>query len=307
MKISGITAEDHDEVARLLHHSLVSWYQKNLGQGERFGFNHEPFLLYPRVYEMLDPGECLAARDESSGAILGVCFVHPRETHYAVGIVASDPDTNQRGVAKALMQKVIDKATAEGKPVRLVSSLFNLDSFSLYTRMGFVPRTVFQDMQIQIPESGLAVAAPEGVERVRLAHKDEAVRLADFEREWQGIRREKDLRYILQNTQDWEVWVMESERGEVEGFIASSLDPSFSMLGPGVAGTESAAAALLWKALDNLRGQSFVFLIPSARSGLVKTLYSWGCRNVELHVAQCYGDSPEGSGISFPSFLPESA
>ena len=35
----------------------------------------------------------------------------------------------------------------------------NLDSFTLYNRCGFVPRQVFQDMYIEIPEGGLGVGA----------------------------------------------------------------------------------------------------------------------------------------------------
>jgi len=136
---------------------LVHWYESRLGQGARFGDRHEPFLLFPEVYEALDPGECVTARNED-GEILGVCFSHERETHISIGIVATSPDAGGRGLAK-MMQRVLEKAQRLGKPARLVSSLMNLDSFSLYTRLGFVPGTIFQDLLITVPETGMAAAA----------------------------------------------------------------------------------------------------------------------------------------------------
>lgn len=302
-----LAAADHEAVARLLHRALVHWYESRLGQGARFGDSHEPFLLFPEVYEALDPGECVTARTES-GEIVGVCFSHERETHVSVGIVATSPDAGGRGIAKKMMSLVLEKARALGKPARLVSSLLNLDSFSLYTRLGFVPRTIFQDMLISVPESGMEAPAPKGADRVREARPDEAVRIADFEQSQQGIRREKDFAFFLRNeVGSWRVLVSEREDGALNGFLAMSTHASFTMIGPGVAADEEAATALLWRALDELRGKTLVFLVPCAAAGLVRTVYSWGARNVELHVAQSTAPVASACGIVFPTFMPESA
>lgn len=304
--LSTLLPSDAEAAARLIHRSLVDWYQSRLGQGARFGDSHEPFLQFPQVYEALDPGEGLAARDEQTNSLLGVCFTHERETHVAIGIVATSPEAAGRGVARKLMEATLEKARQLGKPARLVSSLLNLDSFSLYTRMGFVPGTIFQDMLVKVPESGMTAPAPVGVERVREARPDEAARLADFEHRLQGVRREKDYAFFLRNeTGSWKMLVLEDENGKLKGFITLGL--SFGMMGPGVAADEASAAALLWKGLDAMRGSSPVFLVPCAASGLVKTLYGWGARNVELHVAQSTAPGPAPQGITFPTFLPESA
>lgn len=306
--LSTITEEDFSAVATLLHASLVNWYESKLRQGYRFGESAEPFVLFPEVYEALDPGEAIAARDKESGEIIGVCFVHPRETHDAVGIVATAPQAGARGVARAMMEEALRRAEVRGKPVRLVSSLLNLDSFSLYTKLGFVPRTIFQDLMFTVPAEGLTVAAPQGVDKVRVAGRDEAGRLADFEASQQGIRREKDYRFFLQNeVGDWKVLVSEDAGGAINGVLVVSLNAAMPMLGPGVASNETSALSLLWVALSELKGKTYVVLAPAAAAGLIKTLYGWGARNIELHVAQAYGDTPEGKGIVFPSFLPESA
>lgn len=311
--LDTLTTADTEATAKLLHESLVNWYESRLRQGSRFGDQPDPFRLFPEVYEALDPGEAVAARDMGSGELIGVCFAHERETHVAVGIVATAPSAAGRGVARAMMQEVLNRARALGKPVRLVSSLLNLDSFSLYTRLGFVPGAVFQDLFLTVPEAGMnALApAPAGAERVRTARADEAGRLADFEQSLQGIRREKDWHFFLnQPVGSWQVLVLETEDGSaLSGVLGMSTHASFTMLGPGVAEDEAAAAALLWRGLDTLRGRGLVFLVPAVASGLVATCYGWGARNVELHVAQATATIPGvvPRGLVFPTFLPETA
>lgn len=302
-----LTAADREPIARLLHGALVHWYESRLGQGKRFGDIHDPFTLFPDVYEALDPGECVTART-AGGEIVGVCFSHERETHVAVGIVATSPEASGRGLAKSMMLLVLEKARRLGKPARLVSSLLNLDSFSLYTRLGFVPGAIFQDMLISVPETGLPAAAPTGLEQVRDAVWADVPRLADFEQSQQGIRREKDFAFFLRNEVGaWRVLVSEAADGSVNGFLGMSTHPSCTMIGHGVAAEEETALRLLWKALDGLRGKTLVFLVPCAASQLVRSAYAWGARNVELHVAQSTAPVSGAKGIVFPTFLPESA
>lgn len=302
-----LTAADREPIARLLHRALVHWYESRLGQGARFGDRHEPFTLFPDVYESLDPGECVTARTDS-GEIVGVCFSHERETHVSVGIVATSPDAGGRGIAKKMMSLVLEKAKRLGKPARLVSSLLNLDSFSLYTRLGFVPGAIFQDLLITVPDTGLTAAAPAGTESVREAILADAQRIADFELSQQGIRREKDFAFFVRNgVGAWRLLISEAADGSVNGFLGMSTHPSCTMIGPGVAADEETAAALLWSALDGLRGKTLVFLVPCAAAGLVHTAYSWGSRNVELHVAQSTAPVVSAKGIVFPTFMPETA
>lgn len=302
-----LSAADHEPIARLLHHALVHWYESRLGQGAKFGDSHEPFLLFPAVYEALDPGQCVTARTDN-GEIVGVCFSHERETHIAIGIVATAPAASGRGIARKMMTTVLAKAHRLGKPARLVSSLLNLDSFSLYTRLGFIPGAMFQDLLITVPETGLAAAPPSGVAHVRQATLADVPHIADFEQAQQGIRREPDYAFFLRNEVGaWRVLVSESEDGAVNGFLAMSTHPSFTMIGPGLAATEETAIALLWQALDGLRGKTLVFLAPCTATALVRTAYSWGARNVELHVAQSTAPVATARGIVFPTFMPETA
>jgi GNAT superfamily N-acetyltransferase len=308
LQFGPLSSADHEAVAGLLHRSLVQWYESRLGQGSRFGDSPAPFLLFPQVYEALDPGEAITVRDDETQAILGICFTHERETHLSIGIVATSPEAAGRGIARQMIQAALDKAQRLGKPARLVSSLLNLDSFSLYTRLGFIPGAIFQDVLFNVPETGLTIPAPEGHERVRLAKAEDAIRIAGFEFATQGIRREKDFHFFLRNNVgDWRVFVQEDAEGNLTGYMVVSTHPSCSMIGPGSVTDEDASTALIWQALETLRGRSTVILVPCLATRLVKTLYRWGGRNVELHVAQSTAAPLKTTGLAFPTFLPESA
>src|SRR5947209_5006633 len=133
--------------------SVREWYAAH-GKPGRFPGGAESALLFPQVYEALDPGCCVVAEDAASGRLAGACFYHPRELHVSLGILSVHPDHFGRGVAKALLPFGCDFADRQGKPLRLVSSAMNLDSFSLYTRHGFVPRAVYHTMSWSVPEGG---------------------------------------------------------------------------------------------------------------------------------------------------------
>jgi GNAT superfamily N-acetyltransferase len=285
----------------------VTWYEKHLRQGDRFGTDFGPFRLFPELYARLDPGECLAAFDPAD-ALKGLCFVHPRPTHISVGIVATAPEASGLGIARSLMQSVVERASRESKPLRLVSSLLNIDSFSLYSRLGFVPHTIYQDILFTVPAQGISCSPPAGARHIRAARKSDLSAVVELEFELQRIRRMQDYHFLFESHVGiWKVWISEEPSGTINGVLVSSEHPDWSMLGPGVARNPDIAAGLLWRALDSRRAQSSVVLVPSAESELVRTLYQWGGRNIELHVAQSLPATNHGQGIAFPTFLPESA
>ena len=300
---TSLAATEHEAVAELLHRSLAGWYEARLGQGSRFGDRAEPFRLIPEVYAVLDPGEAIAAREANGGTLLGVCFVHPRPTHVSVGLVAVAPEAQGRGVARGLLTRALARADELRVSARLVSSLLNLDSYSLYTRHGFVPEEVYQDVLITVPAGGLGLspAARSRVAsvRVRLAGLTEAGRIAAYEHARRGIHRPADHALFLANRVGaWRVWVAEDAAGALTGYLVASVHPHHRAVGPGAVDDETTAEALLLTALDGYRGGSALVLVPAAASRLVACLYALGGRNVELHVAQVrpVPDGPQTTG-----------
>ncbi|MDP6722833.1 MAG: GNAT family N-acetyltransferase, partial [Pirellulaceae bacterium] len=258
------------------------------------------------VYERIDPGEGIVAVDDQSRKIIGSCFVHPRETHISLGIMNAHPDHFGRGVARAILVSIIDRARTADKPVRLVSSCFNLDSYSLYTRSGFVPFETFQDMFVEVPEGGLPHGPPNDL-AVRSATVADVDEMASLERRISGISRISDYRYFIRNDDNlWRVSIVESSRG-IDGFLVSCGSNALNMIGPGVASTQDQAAALFYDQLSHQQGRCPVLLVPVSCGDLVRQLYDWGARNCEMHVAQSYGSAQNPAGVVMPTFLPESA
>ncbi len=305
MRLRPLLSQDWDALAVLIHASLSEWYRTRLNS-ERFGPDASPLRVIPELYEALDPGCCLVAEDPETGRLAASVFYHPRETHWSIGIVNSHPDFAGRGVAKLVMRAVIDLAKAAGKPVRLVSSAMNLDSFSLYTRLGFVPRMTFQDLKFAVPADGLP-PPPAHALTLRPATMEDAPRVADLELKLNGIRREKDYRHFIENAQDcWRLWLAERADGSLAGFLAAVVHPCSQMVGPGVMEDETAGAALLHAILNaDFRGKSVVCLVPVHCAELVRQSYAWGARNVELHLASVLGHAPPMTGVTFPTFMPE--
>jgi GNAT superfamily N-acetyltransferase len=305
-RIRTMTAADRDAVAELIYVSTNFWYQTH-ARPPIFTGPPEVTAVFFDVYESLDPGCGLVAEDAATRRLAGSCFYHPRETHVSLGIMNVHPNVAGQGVARAMLTRIIEIAEAAGKPVRLVSSAFNLDSYSLYTRAGFVPRRAYQDMLIDVPAEGFA-RRPAGYDRLRDARKEEAGALADLECAVAHIRREKDYHYFLDNVDGyWHVAVAEDAAGELAGTLVSFRSPHASTLGPGVARDEATAAALIARQLDRHRGRTVLLLVPVECAALVRQLYGWGARNCELHFAQIRGAFVAFGGVVMPTFLPESA
>ncbi len=294
---------DWDEVAKLIYDSTNGWYRSNRGI-DIFVNGPSSTRLFCEVYESLDPGCCRIARANGTGAIVGSCFYHPRETHVGLGIMNVHPDAFGMGVARSLLESVCEVADGEGKPIRLVSSAMNLDSFSLYSRAGFVPRQVYQDMVLTIPAEGFSTVNDLGA-NIRDAEIGDVEAMGDLEDRVSHLRRTKDYRFFIENANGcWHVSVLEIE-SRIVGWIASIDHPGSRMLGPCVAESERVAIALLHRELEYRRGGTYLFLVPTEATELAKAAYRLGARNCELHLGQVRGAFEQVEGVAMPTFMPE--
>ncbi|MDB6135888.1 MAG: Acetyltransferase [Verrucomicrobiales bacterium] len=310
--LGRLRLDQHEEAAAVIHRSLVEYYGRNLNQSGRFGDDWRPFMIMPELYEALDPG-CAITACGVDDRLLGVCFYHPRETHVSLGIVATDPLSGGRGVARAMVAEALRLADGGGLPARLVSSALNLDSFSLYTRLGFVPGQVFQDMQF--PPDRLPPLSDSS--SVRPATSADVTAMADLEFSLTGIRREKDYAFFLRDPENgWNTLVSESPEGALRGFLCGVRSGGTRMIGPGVTAGGEAAWNLITAQLHLHPDTRPVFLVPVKCADLVARLYAAGARNVELHLAQTRALPNSSSGaaafplspdaVVIPTFLPES-
>jgi GNAT superfamily N-acetyltransferase len=304
-RLRAMEEPDRAEVAELICASMNVWDSLHGRAPGAFKGGPAQTALFADVYERLDPGHCVVAEHESTRRLLGSCFYRARETHVSLGIMNVHPNHYGKGVAKAMLDHIVDFQERQGLPLRLVSSLVNLDSFSLYTKSGFVPRLVYQDVVLEVPEGGVDVR-PEGSDHVRDATLEDIEGMAELELDVSGIARRKDYRFFVENEDgNWSISVCEGPGGRIDGFLASIGHPLFLEFGPGVARDERAGAALLVDHLNRYRGRWAYFLIPADSTELVRLAYRLGGRNTEIHAAQVRGAWQPFRGVSFPTFLPE--
>ena len=296
MEVRSLRNDEWDHLARLIFHSTNDWYQKNLNR-QCFG-GDDPLVcrIFPEVYEALDPGCCLVA--EVDGTLAGSCFYHPRETHVSLGIMNADPGFVGRGVARTLLQEIINRSGDQ--PIRLVSSALNIDSYSLYTRAGFQPLAIYQDMIVPTE-----VELPPISSRIRTATLSDLPSILALEDQVSGISREKDWRYFLNDdSSTWRGFVFETD-GKITGFLFSVNHPGSRMLGPGVMRSHAAAFELIVAQLATFEGETPLFLVPASETALIQSLYKVGARNCEIHLSQVLGDAQDPKGITMPTFMPE--
>ncbi|MEM7014758.1 MAG: GNAT family N-acetyltransferase [Verrucomicrobiota bacterium] len=300
--LRSMRPDEFDQVASLIHASTNTWYESH-GLGRIFNGPPSDCRVFCEVYEDLDPGNCIIAEDQETGQLLGSCFFHPRETHCTLGIMNAHPDAAGKGVAKALLDRMIEMAQGRGQPLRLVSSCLNLDSFSLYSRRGFAPYAVFQDMMLQVPEDGIPAAESDNI---RDATPDDVPAIDALEREIWGTSRAKDWAYFIDNVRgNWHVSVSAAADGQLNGVLASIYHPGSNLVGPGVAKDAKVAEQLFVAELNQHRGRTPVFLVPADNRDLVAAMYRHGARNCEMHIAQSNGEFPTINGVLMPTFMPE--
>ena len=303
--IRPMTSADRSAVAELICHSTNAWYTAH-ARPPIFPSADAAAVIFD-VYLILDPGHGLLAVDPQTQAIVGSCFVHPRPTHLSLGIMNVHPDHCGKGVARELLSHITDIADAARLPTRLVSSALNLDSFSLYTRAGFVPRQAYQDMLITVPAEGVRALVDSG-HRLRPAVATDVTHLAALELELLGISRQQDFSYFMNNQPAiWQMTVAENSAGQLDGYMVSCSHPGNPMVGPCAARTQPIASALLGHQLNLHPGKTMVYLVPVDATELVAFSYSLGARNCEVHFSQCRGPWTAPRGILMPTFLPESA
>ena len=100
---------------------------------------------------------CVVA--ESGGQILGSNCLDERSAIAGVGPITIDPEVQNKGVGRALMEAVLARSAERGfKGTRLLQAAFHNRSLSLYTKLGFDTREPISAMQgpaIKTRDSGL--------------------------------------------------------------------------------------------------------------------------------------------------------
>jgi ribosomal protein S18 acetylase RimI-like enzyme len=98
---------------------------------------------------------------EEGSRIVGSNFADHRSSIAGIGPISIDPDAQNQGIGRKLMQAAIDHFTAANVPgIRLVQAAYHNRSLSLYTRLGFQtrePLSVIQGPVLNVKFAGYDV------------------------------------------------------------------------------------------------------------------------------------------------------
>jgi predicted N-acetyltransferase YhbS len=137
-------ATDSAECGRIIHAAFNNIADKH-------GFPH-PFpspevAIGLATMRLTHPGFYGVVAEEA-GSIVGSVFVYLRSPVAGISPITVDPAAQSRRIGRTLMQAVMDRATAQGKPsIRLVQAAYNNGSLCLYTTLGFQAKAPLSVMQ----------------------------------------------------------------------------------------------------------------------------------------------------------------
>jgi GNAT superfamily N-acetyltransferase len=225
---------------------------------------------------------CVVA--ESEGRLAGSNCLDERSTIAGVGPITINPQIQNRGIGKKLMQAVLDRAVDRRLAgVRLVQAAFHNRSLSLYTRLGFDVREPLSCMQGRTLERSVPGCT------VRGAQAGDVAACNSISRQVHGFDRGQEL---IEAVDQGTALVVE-RHGRISGY-ASSL----AFFGHATAETNLDLQALIASA-DSFGGSGI--LVPSRNSALFRWCLKNGLRVVQPMTLMALGLYNEPAGAWLPS------
>ena len=224
---------------------------------------------------------------EVDGKIVGSNFLDERDPIPGVGPITVDPEGQNSGVGRRLMEAVLERGK-DAPGIRLVQDGFHMRSLSLYTSLGFDVTASCVVMK------GMPRGEPiEGVE-VRPLTEDDLDECEALCKKVHGFTRTGALRDSLRAFAPYAA----VRDGKIVAY-ASVL--TFWPMAYGVAETGEDMAALLLGAAADL-GEEIALLVP-LQSGLFRWCLEQGIRGVKPMNVMARGKYQEPRGAWFPSVL----
>lgn len=227
---------------------------------------------------------CVVA--ESGGQILGSNCLDERTAIAGVGPITIDPNGQNQGVGRTLMEAVLDRA-AERRfaGVRLVQAAFHNRSLSLYTKLGFDAREPLSAMQ------GPAIKRMPPGYSVRKASNSDVSQCNSLCFRVHGFDRAGEL---LDGIEQGTAVVAEHD-GRVVAYAAA-----LGFFGHAVAESNADLQALIASA-DAFLGPGI--LVPTRNARLFRWCLEQGLRVVEPMTLMTLGLYNEPAGAYLPSIL----
>jgi GNAT superfamily N-acetyltransferase len=227
---------------------------------------------------------CVVA--ESDGQILGSNCLDERSAIAGVGPITIDPEIQNKGAGRALMEAVLARSAERGfKGTRLLQAAFHNRSLSLYTKLGFDTREPISAMQgppIKRPTPGYSVRPArisdlEECNRLcgRVHGHDRGGELRDAIEQGTAVVAERDSRIVVYATL---IGFFGHMVGESNSDVQALIANTDAFLGPGI-------------------------LVPTRNAGLFRWCLENGLRVVQPMTLMTAGFYKEPAGAYLPSIL----
>jgi GNAT superfamily N-acetyltransferase len=227
---------------------------------------------------------CVVA--ESDGQILGSNCLDERSVIAGVGPITIDPEIQNKGVGRALMEAVLNRSAERRFPgARLLQAAFHNRSLSLYTKLGFHTREPISTMQgppIKTATTGYSVRP------ALMSDVDECNRLC---RRVHGHDRGGELRDAIEQGT-----AQVAERASRIAAYSTGIGFFGHTVGEGNADVQ----ALITNA-DSFAGPGI--LVPTRNAALFRWCLDNGLRVVQPMTLMTMGLYNEPSGAYLPSIL----
>lgn len=239
--------------------------------------------LHARLFSA--PGSyCVVA--EADGRVVGSNALDERSVIRGVGPITVDPQVQNRGAGRKLMQAVMDRAIAgNAAGIRLVQAAFHNRSLSLYTSLGFDVREPLSCVQGRTRDRSLPGCTVRPAEPTDL----EACNL--LSRRVHGFDRSAELTQAIEH----KTAIVVERGGRITGY-ASSL----AFFGHATAETNLDLQALIASA-ESFAGPGI--LVPARSSALFHWCLAQGLRVVQPMTLMSVGLYNEPAGAWLPSVL----
>ncbi len=227
---------------------------------------------------------CVVA--EAGGQLLGSNCLDERSTIAGVGPITIDPEVQNKGVGRVLMESVLARSTERGcQGTRLLQAAFHNRSLSLYTKLGFDTREPISTMQgppIKAATPGYNIR-PAGMADMRDCDRlcqrvhghDRSGELRDAIAQGTAVVAEREGRIVAYATLIGFFGHMVGERNDDVQALIADAD---AFLGPGL-------------------------LVPTRNAGLFRWCLENGLRVVQPMTLMTTGFYQQPAGAYLPSIL----
>lgn len=247
-----------------------------------------------RGYLYLEPQECFVAVE--GGQVVGSGFIHIRGDTAGIGPITVDPACQSAGVGREIMMAVIH-AGQQCSSLRLVQDAFNLTSFALYSKLGFVSHGTV----VGLAGQRLSPMEPARGITVRDMTAEDIDRVITLDTALTGITRPQDLQFFLGRPPQ----LVGFSEGTLAGYLCLLRTDGGAFLGPAVATNPAVLRALIVRAIESEQGKALRMRLPARHAELLCDLLKMGFHIEVLENYMVRGPWQTPQGVDLLALFPE--